>query len=93
MASTLLASQAFSKSPSGPEQRCEENMETAAAEQLEAADERATENPQTADSGSVPTQQLHLFYSHNYWQETTDEHVSNGRRGLLNMAAAKTAAC
>lgn len=61
MASTLLASQAFSKSPSGPEQRCEENMETAAAEQLEAADERATVNPQTADSGSAPTQQLRFF--------------------------------
>lgn len=61
MASTLLASQAFSKSPSGPEQRCEENLETAAEEQLEAADERATVNPQTADSGSVPTQQLHFF--------------------------------
>lgn len=38
-----------------------EDLETAAAEQLEALDERATVIPQTADSGSAPTQQLHFF--------------------------------
>lgn len=43
-----------------------EDLEMAAAEQLEAVVERSTVIPQTADSGSAPTQQLRFFYSHNY---------------------------
>lgn len=38
-----------------------EDLEMAAAEQLEAVVERSTVIPQTADSGSAPTQQLGFF--------------------------------
>lgn len=38
-----------------------EDLEMAAAEQLEAVVERSTVIPQTADSGSAPTQQLRFF--------------------------------
>lgn len=50
----------------------------AAADQLEAVDERATVIPQTADSGSAPTQQLSFFIA-TITDRKPEKHVSNVR--------------